>query len=552
LEQTSTCIELTVERVSKVLPQAQVTTHRRYEGWIPAFIVLNLSTKRNLTNYQACRAHTIALILLASLFWALCARAQALPDGRDFAPARQNLLAPLLRLAPRDQPAHALEIFERIHELDRKLILHPALSPQLQNVIDKLPATEVIPIEMPSLYASDDIPWRSDPPDAHYVAFQGRAFGADYIYSLSDYRDPPQQPGQLQGMLKVTPQPPGGPQPAQSVVAELKGSLYISDAMVPDRGMDAAAGFEREIYGTLAPPWDDKPGVFNEHDRAALARLRRDLPATSERLEHYLEVHNLLDEFNDPSGPWVLFNLDAEVKEAALAPFPHLLAFWRGIGGHVDSQMIVRDETGRRWMLAGFHRGHITTSFLLRRGMLTPMDAQMRPAGPPLPIEQIEAGSFYTENTASVQSLGMRFGLSGMRFLSTYENRNGAITFDGHMTDPPQLIAPRIIHPLTMLLAGKFLETIARGNGGRGMTQSLSALPAPHGGTMLSASLSAELRNAPALALLLRMAAALAPDYGAQVREEQRRLMAEFFDAFDTDYHRARPLLLDIAASPGS
>jgi len=67
---------------------------------------------------------------------------------------------------------------------------------------------------------------------------------------------------------------------------------------------------------------------------------------------------------------------------------------------------------------------------------------------------------------------------------------------------------------------------------------------------MLSGSISAELRNAPALALLARMAAAFAPDYGAQVREEQRRLTAEFFDAFDADYRRARPLLL--GTSPAS
>jgi hypothetical protein len=356
--------------------------------------------------------------------------------------------------------------------------------------------------------------------------------------------DPPQQAGLMEGALSLTPAPPAGPQPLESVSGELKASLYVSDTMTPDRAMEAALGFGREIRGTLAPPWDKRAGIFNQHDRAALARMRRDLPATSERIEHYLVIHNLLDEFSGPSGPWVLFNLDAEVKEDALAPFPHLQDFWREMTGGVDAETEIYDETGHRWIVTGFHRGHITLAFILRGGTLAPMNNRMEPAGPPLPIEKILSGHFYTESTISVQKLGMRFGLSGIRFATTYSNRNGAIGFDGHMTDVPQLVAPSMIHPLTMLLAGEFLETVAQGNGGRGMTQSFAAMPGPHGGTKLTGSLGAELRNAPALALLVRMAAAFAPDYGEQVREEQRRLMAEFLDAFESDYRRARPELL--------
>lgn len=384
----------------------------------------------------------------------------------------------------------------------------------------------------------------SDPPNVHFLAVDGHPEGATYVYTLSNRSDPPHQPGHLEAVFRVIRQPPEGPPPVKSITAELNGSLYVSDALVPVRGMDAALGFEREIYGTLAPPWDEKPGVFNRHDRAALARLQRDLPATSERLEHYLKIHNLLDEFAGPSGPWVLFNFDAEVREAALAPFPHLHAFWREVAGRVDAQTVVRDETGRRWLLSGFHRGRITLTFILRGGMLAPMDAKMEPAGAPLPIEQIRAGRFYTESAVSVQRFGMRFGLSGIRFVTAYVNRDGAIRFDSHMTTVPRLVAPPIIHRLTILLAGEFLETIARGNGGRGVAISLSALPGPQGGTMLAESLSAELRNASALALLARMAAAFAPAYGEQVREEQRRLTAEFFDAFESDYRRSRPILL--------
>ncbi|HEY2107458.1 MAG TPA: hypothetical protein VGH29_16790, partial [Candidatus Binataceae bacterium] len=157
---------------------------------------------------------------------------------------------------------------------------------------------------------------------------------------------------------------------------------------------------------------------------------------------------------------------------------------------------------------------------------------------------------FYAESTLSVERFGMRFGMAGIRLATAYSNQGGAINFDSHMTGVPQLLAPPIIHPLTMLLAGEFLETIARGNQGRGASTSFSVLPGPHGGTMLAASVSAEFRNAPALALLAQIAAAFAPSYGEQVREEQRRLTAEFFNAFDSDYHRARPLLLRTTTPP--
>ena len=531
------------------------------------FHIPNLSANRNLTRYPPLPRHSIAarpasrhifglfpaIILIAGVWWAFGAWAQAAaigPNPQEFAPPAQNLLAPLLCLAPPGKPDLALEAFERIHDLDRKLILHPALAPNLQTVLDKLPAPEVIPIEMGSLYADSDIPWMFDPPDVHFLAVEGRPEGSNYLYTLSDRTDLPDQPGHLAAELKVIPQRRDRVAPVQSVTAILNGSLYISNAMDPDRGLDAALGFAPEIYGTLAPPWDEKPGVFNQHDDAAIARLQRDLPATFERLEHYLKIHNLLDEFSGPSGPWVLFNLDAEVREATLAPFPHLQAFWHELAGRLDAQTVVRDEMGRRWLLSGLHRGRITLTFILRQGMLAPMDSESEPAGAPLPIEQIRAGHFYAESTVSVERFGMRFGLTGIRFATTYTNREGAIRFDSHMAGVPRLVAPPIIHRLTMLLAGQFLETIAKGNNGRGASTSFSALPGPQGGTMLAGSFSTQLRDAPALALIARMAAAFAPAYDDQVRQEQRRLTAEFLDAFESDYRRSRPVLLRTATAP--
>ncbi len=512
-----------------------------------------LSLNRNFTSYQPHRPQTIggrralrlAAILIVCALTAYAGWAQNAPGDAvvGFAPASQNLLMPLLSLAPAGQHRMALETFEQIHELDRRILIHPALSAQFQSLIDRLPPPEVVPIEMPSLYGSTDIPWQSDS-SGRYVEVEGRPDGGVYLFGLGDSAQMPQEPGRFVGILHLSPIP--GVSAPSAVIAELKASLYLSSRMTPAAALRTALGFQREIYGTLAPPWDAAAGRFNAHDAAALARLSRDLPATTALLEHYLDLHNVLDEFRGGAGPWVLFNIDAAVKQSALAPYPHLLRFWREMAGRVEAQTVVRDDAGRAWLINGLNRGRITVTFGLCNGMLAPMDSAMRPAGAPIPLEQIRSGSFHTQTTLTIRRFGMRLGMSGIRFATAYTNGGGRIGLDSHMTGAPELIAPPIIHPLTMLIAGDFLEAIAKGNNGRGLTLSYSAGPGPQGGTMLSGSIGAELRNAAALAIIARTAAAFAPGYGAQVRAEQRRLTAEFFAAFDSDYRRSRPFVLSI------
>ena len=427
-------------------------------------------------------------------------------------------------------------------------MLHPEFSPELTNLLDALPPAPVIPIEMGSLYADSAIPWIADPPDVHLLALSGHPMDDAYLYNLSNRPDRPNQPGDLEAVFSAAPHRHDNAPSASSLDASIKVLLYLSNRMTPRSGLQTALEFGREIYGTMAPPWDQKPGVFNQHDTAALSRLRRDLPATSERLDHYLKIHNVLDEFADSSGPWVLFNLDAEVRDAALSPFPRLQAFWRELATGLDAQTVVRDGMGHRWMLSGFHYGHITLTFILRRGMIAPMDVNLKPDGPPIPIEQVKGGHWSVESSGSIRRFGMSFGLSKIRFLTTYRNSGGALRFDNRMDGVPILVAPPVIHRLSVLLAGQFLDTLARGSDGRGASASFSAVPGLRGGTMLDMSVGAELRNAPALALFARMAAAFAPDYGEQARQEQRRLASEFFDAFESDYRRRRPALLRTSA----
>ncbi|HZY59474.1 MAG TPA: hypothetical protein VFE56_06910, partial [Candidatus Binataceae bacterium] len=460
-----------------------------------------------------------------------------------FAPPGQNLLRPLLRLAPPGQPDRALAVYGKILDLQRKVIVHPALSPELQTLASKLPPQETLVIEAPALYSSADIPWQTRPPNIHYMTVAGHPGGVDYSYSLSGADDPPQAPGQFAATISLWPAYGGG-QPPASVIANSNALLYLSGAMLPSQGVAAVADFQREIYGTLRPPWDELPGVLNGHDSAAIDRFARDLPALSGRFQHYLRIHNLVDEFADASGPWVLFNLDAEIRDEALAPFPHLRDFYRAIAVGVEAQSVTSDEQGRQWLRLGFNRGRITLTFMLRGGMPTPMTAQLKPAGAPIDLERAVAGRFHTDSSIAVQRFGVRFGIAGVRFATVYGNHEERIEFDGHMSRVPRLIAPAIVRPLTRLLAGQFMETLARGNDGRGIATSFSATADARGGTMLDATFSGELRDSPALVLVAQLASALTPAHSDEVRAEERRLAGEFFDALAADFNRARPALL--------
>ncbi len=113
----------------------------------------------------------------------------------------------------------------------------------------------------------------------------------------------------------------------------------------------------RELYGSLTPPWDTAPGQFNQHDRAALAHFARDMPALSGLVGHYLQIHNVLDEFSGPSGPWVLFNLDFEIRDDALAPFPYLHAFYRDFISRVEAESVITRQRGSPMGARGIKSG---------------------------------------------------------------------------------------------------------------------------------------------------------------------------------------------------
>jgi hypothetical protein len=156
---------------------------------------INLSANRNLARYQPIARHSTAApprlalglamaLFAAALSSALCAWAGPVHDEADrqgFAPPARNLFEPILGLGPEGKPELGLQAFEQTFALQRKLLLHPAASPDLQALIDRLPPRETIVIQAPTLYESKDIPWLARPPDVHYLLLAGHLDGAGYI-----------------------------------------------------------------------------------------------------------------------------------------------------------------------------------------------------------------------------------------------------------------------------------------------------------------------------------------------------------------------------------
>ncbi|HXW83001.1 MAG TPA: hypothetical protein VEJ86_01210, partial [Candidatus Binataceae bacterium] len=63
---------------------------------------------------------------------------------------------------------------------------------------------------------------------------------------------------------------------------------------------------------------------------------------------------------------------------------------------------------------------------------------------------------------------------------------------------------------------------------------------------------TAELEYSPTLELLARVGDAIAEAHNEQVREEERRLGEELFDAFVADYNASRPKILALDSSGAS
>ncbi len=465
------------------------------------------------------------------------------PPDYGFAPASQNLFAPTIELAPPgpDRAARAAAVFIRQMDFQRKISFHPEMSPELDRVVELLPPRQSTLIRAGALYSEDDIPWLEQKDGSHEICVSGEPREKDFYYALTRNCASPEVAERFSGVFALKPAtPPTDGASPESVTGSLGGELMMNTY---DGGefIDMLAGFVRETRGDLTPPWDKKPGEFNHHDRAALDHFERDMPHFSERLEHYVEFKNMLDEFDGPGGPYVLFNLDAVLKLHALKAYPHLAEFYRKIVPAVVAASGIYDSKGNFWMRTGFERGHIRIAFMVRNGMLTPFNGNYEPAGESVALDQVRHGSYHSLAWVHIRSLSLTFGLDNLSFASDYVRHDHSMSLVNHMDEVPVLVAPPGISQVMQLIAGEFMRVLAQGDGG---LKTWVGSTSDGGMTEFKAGLSGQYHYSPTLEFLARIGDTIADKHDETVRKEERALGEELLDAFMVDYNNARPALI--------
>jgi hypothetical protein len=465
------------------------------------------------------------------------------PAAPGFSSGSQTMFAWVVQFAPSgpNRAARAFDAFSRQLEFQRKIAFHPQLSDNLQKVVDQLPPRQSTLIRAAALYSRDDIAWNELPDGVHQISVSGEPKGSDFIYSLTHKYVQPQVPMHMAGAFTLKPNIRDSGGGVSSVIGGLGGEL-VTNTFGAGEGIDAFSGILRELHGGLQPPWDIAPGEFNQHDRTLLARFHQQMPAFSERLEHYLKIDNLIDEFDDHGSPVVLFNLDAEVRPDALMPFPHLYEFYRKLAAALHARSAIIDEHGNNWMLTRFESGHIHLTFMDRAGMLVPFDQDFRPAGPGVVLSRVTDGHYRTHTTVLIRRLGMNFGLDDLDFVTSYHRTAQSIALENRMDAVPDLVAPPVIHGMMLYIAGEFLRVMAQGDGG--FRARFGSQRTPEGLYRYSLGFRGEFNYSPTLEFLAKVGDTIAEAHNVQVRKEERQVGEQLFDAFVTDYNSARPAIL--------
>ncbi len=474
------------------------------------------------------------------------------PPSGGFALAGTTLFAPLLQLVPPGpgRAARAVSLFNQQAGFYRRILFHPILSPELSKVADLMPPRGVTLLLATSLYSRDDIPWQYDLDGAHSIWVTGAPAGENYLFALAPPEPLPLQANQFLSNFTLRPVADDAGEKPSSVIGELGAKLRL-DGYDPHSSVDLPAAVLRECYGDLRAPWDTIPGQFNHHDRAALDRLRRDMPALYSRLQPYFHVSNVLDEFAPGSGnPLVLINLDAEVRREAFKRFPHFAAFYSRIAPRIEVTIIADNRAGGEWARIRFDRGRIQLVFLDSSGMLRPFDSSFAPDGPALAPEAVIHGSYRVTMRLRYTRLKLTFGLDDLTFTTDYSRDRDGIRFVIRMPSPPALVAPPIVQQVIRILAERFMATMAVGHGGMIITLDSHATGANRTG--LAAQWRAELSYSPVLRVLAHVADAIANAHNEAVREDERRIGEELFDALLHDYNSVRPQLLALdGPAPG-
>jgi hypothetical protein len=467
--------------------------------------------------------------------------AVAIPSG--FAPPSRTELAPILKLAPPGprRAERATAILDRQLAFQRQA-LHPEFSASLEHLFDLIPPRNSTLIRAASEYGRGDLPWTIEADGTHELCVEGYPNENSFFITMSPKCVKPEDVFRLGAYFALKPAAnslagASVPSVIGSFGGEFKTNTFGFGAMV-----DAVASLLTETYGDLTPPWDTAPGKYNQHDIASRNRFRRELPTVDDKFHEYFTYENILDEFDGPGGPYVLFNFVGEVKYAAFKKYTDLYKFYADVGPTLTTQMDLTDAKGNYWMRAGFDRGKVSLTFMVRDGKLSAFDADHKPVGEPLALDSLRSGINHSRLSAHIRRLGMDFGLDNLNFANYYTRDNSGVSFEGRMEAIPQVIAPPGIEQGAELVAGEFMSALAQGSGGM---RSRSSSRASRDGTIaFTSEVTAEFIYSPALEFFAKLGDSIAQANNEKVRQQERMLAEEFLDAFVKDYNNARPGIL--------
>ncbi len=437
--------------------------------------------------------------------------------------------------------------------LDRQLIfqrqaLNPEYSPALEHLFEQIPPRNSTLIRAASVYSRADLPW-SEVNGTHQLCAEGYPSGGSFYVTTSPSCDKPELPFRLGAYFALKPAP-GVATTSSSIPAvigtfggEIKTDTYGFGAVV-----DSVAQILPQVYGDLAPPWDTAPGAYNHHDVASRERFRRELPTVDDKFHQYFKYYNILDEFDGPGGPYVLFNFAGEVQPDALKQYPDLYKFYNDVAPALTAEVEVLDEKNHYWMRNGFDHGKVWLTFMVRDGRLTSFDAAYHPVGEPLALQSLRHGVNRTRTSIHLRRLAMNFGLDNLSFTNRFTRDPSTVSFEARMDAVPQVIAPPGIQQGVEFVAGEFMRTIAQG--ADGMRSKVASQERADGTISFTSEVTAEFMYSPALEFFARLGDSIADQHDAKVRRQERAVMQEFLDAFVKDYNNARPRILALDQDP--
>ena len=437
--------------------------------------------------------------------------------------------------------------------LERQLIfqrqtLHPEFGANLDHVLDQIPPRNSTLIRAATMYPRTDVPW-TNIEEIHELCAEGHPSGQALFVTVSPSCAMPTLPYRLGAYFAL--KPPAGITRTSSSMPSVIGTLGAevrTDTFGFGAIVDTIAQMLTEVYGNLAPPWDTAPGAYNHHDEAARGRFRRELPTVDDKLHEYFKYRNILDEFDGPGGPYVLFNFVGEVQPAALKKFPDLYKFYKDVAPALRAESDIVDAHNNFWMRNGFDRGKVWMTFMVRGGKLSAFDAGYHPVGDPVALGSLRHGVNRARTSIRIHRLAMDFGLDNLSFTNYFSRDGSTVSFDARMDSVPKVIAPVGIRQGAEFVAGEFMRTLAQGSGGM---RSAAASKALGDGTIrYTAEVSAEFMYSPTLEFLARLGDSIADKHDAKVREQERMLALEFLDAFVKDYNSARLRILALDQDP--